>query len=70
MEYSLWKNERKVNDKRLHCVYSIRREGYFSLVLSESDFSMLFPDINKENIPLAPQVVIMTVEAKLMRTVL
>ena len=55
MLFTIWKVRHKAGDEPDYFSYSLKREGYFSLLLTANQLSMLLPTVKTESIPEAPE---------------
>ena len=55
MKHLIWKTRRRVDDDEDYFSFSIKREGFPGLPLTEQQFTMLFPGVNKDDLPEAPE---------------
>jgi hypothetical protein len=66
VEFEVWKTEQGITDS-LHYHYSIRQKGHqMPVIIHLDEFKTLFPNIDPEKVPSAPQVTYIKIEAKLL----
>jgi len=51
----IWKTRHKAGDEPDYFSYSLKRNGYFPLLLTANQLSMLLPTVKTELIPEAPE---------------
>jgi hypothetical protein len=65
MNYLIWKNRRRVDEDTDYFSFTIKKEGFPGLPLTDQQFTMLFPGINKDALPEAPESGIIQIQGLL-----
>ena len=55
MNFTIWKVRHKAGERPDYFSYSFKREGYFPLILTANQLSILLPTVKPELIPEAPE---------------
>ena len=62
MKHLVWKTRHKAGEHPDYFSFSIKREDFPALPLTADQFSMLFPRVNKDDVPEAPESAVIKIE--------
>jgi len=54
MMFTIWKVRFAAGESPDYFSYSIKRDEFYPVILTASQFQMLFPDLNPDDVPEAP----------------
>jgi len=52
---TIWKVRHKAGEDPDYFTYTLKRNGFYPLILTQQHLTMLFPDLNDYSVPEAPE---------------